>query len=386
MPFYVQRGEIPGKRHIQFRGPNGELRYEELIGREGFSDVSSNVYHLHPPTRVKKMGRLTPHEMPKTTAETHRHRHLETFKFEARGNWVSGRRILAHNNDVVMSVCTPAEQAGFFYRNAHAYELIFVHKGRGVLHSLFGDLDFGPGDYMVIPGGSLCQLQYDAAETPRFLIIEAKGEITPPGRYLNKHGQLLEHAPFCERDIRTPRFVAPKDETGDFDILVNTFRGMQAYTMAHHPFDIVGWDGYFYPWIFNIRDFMPITGKIHQPPPVHQTFDGPGFVICSFCPRLFDYHELSIPAPYAHSNVDSDEVLYYVEGDFMSRTGISDGSITIHPAGLPHGPQPGKYEGSIGKKETLEYAVMLDTFRPLNITVEADGIDDAHYPYSWLEK
>jgi homogentisate 1,2-dioxygenase len=314
----------------------------------------------------------------------HRHRHLETFRFSARGNWVTGRRILAYNKTVVMSTATPADTGDFFYRNAHAYELIFVHKGSGILQSQFGDLPFGGGDYLVIPGGTLYRLQHKSSDA-HYLIIEAFGEIRPPKRYLNKHGQLLEHAPFCERDIRVPDFVEAKDEKGDFTVLVKSFRGLQEYTLAHHPFDIVGWDGYFYPWAFNIKDFMSITGRIHQPPPVHQTFDGPGFVICSFCPRMFDYHELSIPAPYIHSNVDSDEVLYYVEGDFMSRKGVSDGSITIHPAGLPHGPQPGRYEGSIGAKETFEYAVMLDTFGPLNIAADADEIDDPKYPLSWNE-
>lgn len=381
MPFYVQRGSIPNKRHIQHY-VNDALTYEELVGREGFSDVSSNIYHIHPPTSVAKMGDLS-HEEIRETKEVHRHRHLETYKFEAKGNWVNGRRVLAYNKDVVMSTVRPKEQGHFFYRNAHAYEMIFVHQGSGMLKSQFGNLAFGPGDYVVIPGGTLYQLTYNEKEETRFLVVEAFGEITPPKRYLNKHGQLLEHAPFCERDIRVPEYVDPIDQKGAFPLLLKTFRGMQEMTLTHHPFDVVGWDGYYYPWAFNIKDFMPITGKVHQPPPVHQTFDGPGFVICSFCPRLFDYHELAIPAPYAHSNVDSDEILYYVEGDFMSRTGVSDGSITIHPSGLPHGPQPGRYEGSIGKKETVEYAVMLDTFGPIHVAEDADEIDDASYPLSW---
>ena len=385
MPFYVKHGDIPGKRHTQLRDANGRLRYEELLGREGFSDIYSNVYHIHPPTRVSKVGGLKTLEIKPGGRDAHRHRHMETFKFKPRGDFLSGRRVLVYNKDVIMSVAVPEKQAAYFYRNAHAYELIFVHHGSGVLESFFGRLEFGPGDYIVIPGGTLYRFTYDEGTQPRLLIVEAMGEITPPKRYLNKHGQLLEHAPFCERDIRVPLPMAPRDETGDFPIKVRVKQGLQDYTLAHHPFDVVGWDGYFYPWIFNIRDFMPITGKVHQPPPVHQTFDGPGFVICSFCPRLFDYHEQAIPAPYAHSNVDSDELLYYVEGDFMSRTGVSEGSITLHPAGWPHGPQPGKYEGSIGLKETLEYAVMLDTFGPLFVAADADEVDDPAYPYSWLE-
>ncbi|MCB0282594.1 MAG: homogentisate 1,2-dioxygenase [Calditrichae bacterium] len=383
MPFYVKHGSIPPKRHTQHRDSKGNLYYEELIGREGFSDIYSNVYHIHPPTKVKKVGDL--HELPlQETKDVHRHRHLETFRFKAKGDWVTGRRVLMYNNEVNMSVVIPEKQGEYFYRNAHAYEVIFVHKGNGKLDSIFGQLNFSEGDYIVIPGGTLYTLTYES-DKAHFLVIEAFGEIAPPKRYLNKHGQLLEHAPFCERDIRVPEFREAVDELGDFPVHVKTFRGIQEMTLAHHPFDAVGWDGYYYPWIFNIKDFMSVTGKIHQPPPVHQTFEGPGFVICSFCPRLFDYHELSIPAPYAHSNVDSDEILYYVEGDFMSRKGVSEGSVTIHPSGLPHGPQPGRYEGSIGVKETFEYAVMLDTFRPLHIASDADEIDDGKYHLSWNE-
>ncbi|RMH61091.1 MAG: homogentisate 1,2-dioxygenase [Calditrichaeota bacterium] len=386
MPFYVKHGEIPKQRHTQLYGKDGALRYEELIGREGFSDIYSNVYHIHPPTKVSQVGALTPVTISPGGQDAHRHRHLETFKMKPAGDFLSGRRVLAYNNDVIMSVAVPEHQADFFYRNAHSYELIFVHHGTGILESTFGRLAFGPGDYIVIPGGTLYRFEYDEkSPQPRLLVMEARGEIAPPKRYLNKHGQLLEHAPFCERDIRVPEPMPPMDQSGAFPIKVRVEQGIQEYTLAHHPFDVVGWDGYFYPWIFNIRDFMPITGKVHQPPPVHQTFEGPGFVICSFCPRLFDYHEKAIPAPYAHSNVDSDEVLYYVEGDFMSRKGVSEGSITLHPAGLPHGPQPGKYEGSIGAKETDEYAVMLDTFRPLRLAADAASIDDPHYPYSWME-
>lgn len=384
MPFYVKQGDVPGKRHIQHRDKKGQLRYEELVSREGFSDTYSNLYHLYPPTRVKKVGPLHKINIVPAKDETHRHRHLETFKFEPKGNFVSGRRVLAYNNDVIMSTVFTNEQPDFHYRNAHADEVIFVHKGHGVLESQMGELEFHEGDYIVIPGGNLFKLNHKSKEA-RYLVMEANGMIEFPKRYLNKWGQLMEHAPFCERDIRVPKFSAPHDETGDFKIMVRVKKGIQEYDLAHHPCDLVGWDGFYYPWIFNIKDFMPITGKVHQPPPVHQTFAGPGFVICSFCPRIFDYHELAIPAPYAHSNVDSEEVLYYVEGEFMSRKGVSEGSITLHPPGLPHGPHPGRYEGSIGVKETKEYAVMLDTFRPLNMAIDSEEVDDANYPYSWLE-
>lgn len=383
MPFYVRHGSIPPKRHIQHRSPEGKLYHEELSGREGFSNIYSNLYHLRPPTRVKEVGEMSPYSLKPAEDRQHRHRHLETFKFQPKGNWVSGRRAIAFNQDVALYTCRPNESGDFFYRNGIADEVIFVHYGEGTLHSVFGRLDFHPGDYIVIPKGIMYRLE-TTTEDNRFLVIEAYGPVEVPRRYRNEYGQLLEHAPFCERDFRVPEFADPVDEEGEFPFLLRTTEGFQQYTLAHHPFDVVGWDGYYYPWIFNIRDFMPITGKIHQPPPVHQTFQGPGFVICSFCPRLFDYHELAIPAPYNHSNVDSDEVLYYVEGEFMSRKGVSEGSITIHPYGIPHGPQPGKYEGSIGKKETKEYAVMLDTFRPLIPAQESLLVDDPKYPYSWL--
>jgi len=389
MPFYQQRGSIPPKRHIQHRSESGHLYYEEHVSREGFSDVYSNTYHIHIPTRVVRVPDFQELFIEPSADKRHRHRHLETAKFPPQGDFVSGRRALLYNNDAVLYTCAPQEKSvDFFYRNAHADELIFIQKGEGLFESMFGNMRFGYGDYIIIPGGVTYKMTFDTSDN-RLLVIESYGHIETPQRYRNKHGQLLEHAPFCERDFRTPEFVEPKDELGEFTIKVkmttSQHRGIQEFIMGHHPFDLVGWDGYYYPYIFNIKDFMPITGKVHMPPPVHQTFAAPGFVICSFCPRLFDYHELSIPAPYAHSNVDSDEVLFYVEGDFMSRKGVSDQSITLHPAGLPHSPQPGKYEGSIGAKETLEYAVMFDTFRPLNVAKDADEVDDPKYPLSWME-
>jgi len=384
MPFYLKRGIVPDKRHTQLRDKNGKLYHEELMGREGFSDISSNAYHIQPPTRISKYGEFHRLKLQPLQDLTHRHRHFETFKCQEKGNWAENRTPLAFNNDVVMSIARTIENADFFYRNANADELIFVHKGNGVIESQFGRMNFKEGDYIIIPISCMYKLKMES-DSAHLLIIESFGAIEPPKRYLNKFGQLLEHAPYCERDIRVPEYIDPIDEQGNFQLKLKLKNGIQDITLAHHPFDLVGWDGFYYPWIFNIKDFMPIVGKVHQPPPAHQTFGAPGFVICSFVPRLFDWHEKSIPAPYNHSNVESDEVLYYVEGDFMSRTGVSVGSITLHPSGIPHGPQPGRYEGSIGKKETNEFAVMMDTFRPLQIAQSSADIDDESYAYSWIE-
>ena len=383
MPIYTKRGNIPSKRHIQHLSDQGNLCYEEHISREGFSDIYSNVYHLSPPTRVNKIDKFIPVDLTPTKDTTHRHRHLNTFEFKPYGDWVFGRQYLAYNNDVILATASPQKNTDFFYKNGAADELLFVHHGNGLLESMFGNLPFDEGDYIIIPRGVIYKMTFNSAQN-RLLVIESTGAVRTPKRYRNKHGQLLEHAPFCERDIRLPEFVDPVDKKGEYPIYLRVGNGIQPFSLSHHPFDLVGWDGFYYPWIFNINDFMPITGKVHQPPPVHQTFEADGYVVCSFVPRLFDYHEKAIPAPYAHSNVESDEVLYYVSGEFMSRKGISKGSITIHPMGFPHGAQPGRYEESIGKKETKELAVMLDTFRPLKLTNVAMQIDDDTYPFSWL--
>ncbi len=383
MPFYIKQGKIPRQRHTQLRDDRGNLYHEEHVSREGFSSVYSNLYHLRPPTRISRVGEFRPVEYLPAEEHVHRHHHLETQKFGPKGDWVFGRRLLAFNNDVAMMMVTPEKRGDLFYRNAYADELFFVHQGKGKLTCAFGNLEYGPGDYIVIPRGVLYHLETDGKDN-RFFLIESAGMIEPPQRYRNEYGQLLEHAPYCERDIRVPEFTGPVDEEGEFPFLIKIARGIQHYTLAQHPFDVVGWDGFYYPWIFNIQNFMPIVGKIHQPPPVHQTFQAPGFVVCSFVPRLFDFHEKSIPAPYNHRNVDSDEVLYYVAGDFMSRKGISVGSMTIHPYGIAHGPQPGRYEESIGKKKTDELAVMLDTFRPLTLAMDAMKVDDPDYLYSWM--
>jgi homogentisate 1,2-dioxygenase len=385
MPFYQQRGSIPSKRHIQHRDTKGNLYYEEHISREGFSDIYSNVYHLIPPTRVKKIDKYIPLELQPAKEKSHRHHHLETFKFDPFGDWIFGRQYLAFNKDLIIATSSPVQNSDFFYKNGMADELLFVHQGNGTLQTMFGNLDFKEGDYIVIPRGIIHSMNFKTTVN-RLLVIESRGALRTPKRYRNPHGQLLEHAPFCERDFKLPVFQNPVSEKLDHQVFLRLDDGIQPFYLAHHPFDLVGWDGYYYPWIFNINDFMPITGKVHQPPPVHQTFDGTGYVICSFVPRLYDYHDQSIPAPYAHSNVESDEILYYVTGNFMSRRGISEGSITLHPMGLPHGPQPGKYEESIGKKETDELAVMIDTFSPLILTHTAMQVDDEDYPFSWLEE
>lgn len=385
MPTYLQKGKVPSKRHTQMRDKNGNLYYEEHMSREGFSDIYTNGYHVYPPTRISKVGKFRKLELKEKQDDTHRHHHFETFKLKEQGNWISGRIPLMFNNEVVLFSAAPKkDKTDFFYRNAAADEVLFIHKGKGLLESMMGNLEFGEGDYIIVPKGVLYQLNF-STDNNRMFIVESFGPVETPKRYRNKHGQLLEHSPFCERDFRVPEFFPEKRIETTHRIFVKLRDGIQEYELAHHPFDLAGWDGFYYPWIFNIKDFMPIVGKVHMPPPIHLNFEAPGYVICSFCPRLFDFHELSIPAPYAHSNVDSDEVLYYVEGDFMSRTGVSEGSITLHPYGLPHGPQPGRYEGSIGKTKTEEYAVMVDTFNGLKVTEQAMKIDDESYPYSWLK-
>ena len=381
MPFYQKRGEIPNKRHIQFRDNSGNLYWEELISREGFSHMYSNVYHIHPPTGVEAVGQFKKKELI-ATDKTHRHHHIRTANLDSNGDAISSRIPLFFNSDVVISKAHVNESMDSLYRNGNADEVLFIHTGSGKLKSNFGNLALTPGDYVVIPRGVIWQI--DVKEDMQILVTESSTPIETPTRYRNKFGQLLEHSPFSERDIRTPDFVGPVDDS-PIDVEVKLHQGIQIYGYQHHPFDLVGWDGYYFPYIFNINDFMPITGKIHQPPPVHQTFQAHGFVICSFVPRLFDYHDESVPAPYAHSNVDSDEIIYYAEGEFMSRKDIESESVSYHPMGLPHGPQPGKIEESLGAKETNELAVMIDTFKPLNMTEAALTVDDEDYPYSWIE-
>jgi homogentisate 1,2-dioxygenase len=386
MTFYARMGQIPHKRHTQFRKPDGSLYHEEVMGIHGFSGIQSILYHLRPPTRVQEVGAVEADGWARPEYEDGgplRHRHLRTGAVQPGGDAVEGRVPLLGNQDVVLSLVRPTEPMSYWYRFAHGDEVLFVHDGTGVLESQYGVLHYRPGDYLVLPTGVLWRLLPDAGVEHRLLVIEAHGHIEPPKRYLNRFGQFLENAPYCERDIRPPEQLVTHDEEGEFEVRVKARDRITRYRFAHHPLDVVGWDGHLWPYAFNIEDFEPITGRVHQPPPVHQTFDGPGFVVCSFVPRLFDYHPLAIPAPYNHSNVDSDEVLYYVEGDFMSRKGIERASITVHPNGIPHGPHPGTYEGSIGKQRTDELAVMVDTFRPLRLTGRARELEDPQYHRSW---
>ena len=386
--FYVSRGNVPHKRHTQHRAADGALYAEELFGVEGFTGRSSLLYHLVPPTRTH---RVEPVEAPQLALEEaddgyHHHRLIDSVAVPPSGDAITGRIPLFFNNDVVMGVVRPATPMpdGVFYRNGEADEMLFVHEGSGLLDTVFGPIPYGPGDYLVLPIGTTWRLDPDPGSAQRMLYLEAPSEIEPPKRYRNEYGQLLEHSPYSQRDIDAPDEVVPRAETGEFVIQVRSTDRITAYRYRHHPFDLVGWDGYLWPFRFNIANFQPITGRVHQPPPVHQTFQARNFVVCSFVPRKFDYHPLAIPAPYNHSNINSDEVIYYVAGNFMSRRGVEVASFTLHPAGIPHGPHPGTVEASIGKEATEELAVMVDTFRPLRITRQAAGLDDPRYPYSWL--
>jgi homogentisate 1,2-dioxygenase len=384
--FYVSRGNVPHKRHTQHRSPSGELYAEELFGMEGFTGRSSLLYHLVPPTRTHKVEPLREIKPQLADDGYHHHRLIKTGGVSAGGNVVEGRMPLFFNNDVLMGVAQPDADLpeNTFYRNGEADELLFVHQGEGTFESAFGRMAYGPGDYIVIPIGTTWRLAQKSGSAHRLLYLESPTEIVPPHRYRNEWGQLLEHSPFSQRDIRVPDEMSPHAETGDYVIWVRMRGRITAYHYHHHPLDVVGWDGYLYPFIFNIGDFEPITGRVHQPPPVHQTFAGRNYVVCSFVPRKFDYHPLSVPAPYNHSNINSDEVIYYVAGNFMSRRGVDISSFTVHPAGIPHGPHPGTVEASIGKEGTEELAVMVDTFHPLNLTPEAARLEDPSYPYSWL--
>jgi homogentisate 1,2-dioxygenase len=384
MPFYHKLGEIPHKRHTQFRKPDGNLYREEVMGLEGFSSIQSILYHRFLPPRVQEVEDLGSVKPDYVDFGPIRHRALATADIPAGGDPVVARRPLLGNNDILLGVARPTKSMDYFYRNAQAYETWWVHEGSGTLKSQFGNLAFHPGDYIVIPFGTTWQMQLDTPEA-RFFTLENPSQIVPPKRYRNAFGQLLEHSPYSERDIRVPEELETHTERGQFEVRVKVRDRISRHVLDHHPFDVVGWDGYLYPWIFNIEDFEPITGRVHQPPPVHQTFEARNFVVCSFVPRLFDYHPEGIPAPYNHSNVNSDEVIYYAEGNFMSRKGIDRSDISLHPYGLPHGPQPGMTEASIGKKETSELAVMVDTFYPLNLTQQALELEKPEYMASWLD-
>jgi homogentisate 1,2-dioxygenase len=384
--FYVQRGSVPRQRHTQHRAPDGSLYAEELFGVEGFTGRSSLLYHLVPPTETHQIEWVAEVPLEKVDDGVHHHRLVKTGAVPSHGDVISGRLPLFFNSDVLMGIVRPADAMppDLFYRNGEADELLFFHEGSGTFQSVFGELRYGPGDYLVIPIGTTWRLEPDATVDHRILYLESPTEIVPPRRYLNDYGQLLEHAPYSNRDLHAPEAVPASTATGDFTIHVKARGKVSAYHYRHHPLDVVGWDGYLFPYTFNIVDFQPITGRVHQPPPVHQTFAARNYVVCSFVPRKFDYHPLAIPAPYNHSNINSDEVIYYVAGNFMSRRGVETSSFTVHPAGIPHGPHPGTVEASIGKEGTEELAVMVDTFHPLWLTRQAADLEDPAYPYSWL--
>jgi homogentisate 1,2-dioxygenase len=385
MPYYHKLGDIPHKRHTQFRKADGGLFSEQLFSTEGFSNDYTLMYHYHPPTLIIKTEAQVSVAPVIAEEKMLKHRSLEGFNIKPEKDFLSSRKPVLVNNDCHIVLAAPQESmTNYFYKNTDADEMIFVHEGAGVLKTMYGELPFGYGDYLVIPRGTIYQIHFHDDKN-RLFIVESFSPIRFPKKYLSKYGQLLEHSPYCERDIRAPQNLVSHDEKGDFLIRAKKKGMLYGLHYGTHPFDVVGWDGCCYPFAFSIHDFEPITGRVHQPPPVHQTFEANNFVVCSFCPRLFDYHPLAIPAPYNHSNIDSDEVLYYVDGDFMSRKHVTRGMITLHPAGIPHGPHPGAVQKSIGAKETKELAVMVDTFHPLMLTKEALGIENDNYVMSWAE-
>jgi homogentisate 1,2-dioxygenase len=382
MPSYVQLGQIPHKRHSQFRKPDGNLYAEQVFGTRGFSGISSTLYHCHLPTQAASFEAYGDVHPEYLSDEPLHHRHLKTSNFEPNGDPISGRTVLMANEDVSIGMCRPASGMDYFYKNADGDDLLFVHQGSGRLETMFGTVPFKDGDYLVIPRGTIYRVVGESAL--RMLVIESASAIEVPKRYRNEYGQLLEHSPYCERDIRTPQTLETHDEHGKFEVRIKARGRLTAYHYDFHPLDVIGWDGYVYPWAFNIGDFEPITGSIHMPPPIHQTFEARNYVVCSFCPRMLDYHPDAVPIPYNHSNLESDEMLYYCNDKFGSRKGIEEGSITLHPSGIPHGPQPGAVEASLGKTRTEELAVMIDTFRPLRLTKAAAALEDTQYPSSWL--
>jgi len=382
VPFYQRLGEVPRKRHVVFR-ENGTLLTEEVMGLEGFTGNESILYHLHSPCRVMKLGGFKELERDEWVPDQHAHRHFKTAEVGPQGDEITGRRVLMWNDDVEISLCRPAKRMDYFFRNGEGDEVIFVHEGTGTLETIFGDVPYKEGDYIVVPRGTT--YRFDPVGAQRYLVIETPGLIEIPRRYRNQYGQLVEGAPYYNRDIHPPTELRTVREQGEFTVKVRVRGGYQRYLVDYHPFDVVGWDGYLYPWTFSVHDFEPITGRIHQPPPSHQTFAGPNFVICSFCPRKLDFDPEAVPIPYHHSNLQSEEMIYYVSGNFSSRKGVDVGSITLHPTGLPHGPQPGLAEASIGLHETHELAVMCDTFNPLRLSKFAKGLDDGTYWRSWYD-
>jgi homogentisate 1,2-dioxygenase len=392
MPYYTKLGKLPSKRHIQFRRPDGGLYSEEVFGTEGFVGPTSTLYHIHPPTQVIGWKTLYGTRPEYVERDVMRMRHVKTSAMPPKGDPVTGRTVLFGNEDVEMGICVPAEPMRYWFKNGQGDECLFFHHGSGTCETTFGTLKFKAKDYLVIPKGVIYKLTFDEPQAgdpaPRFLVIEtANGShILPPPRYLSKQtSQFLEHAPYCERDLHGPEMPLTRDKKGSYEVRIKSRNLVHSYMYSYHPMDVVGWDGCYYPYLFNIDDFSPIVGKHHMPPPTHQTFEAHNFVICSFCPRLLDFHPQAVVVPYNHSNLDSDEVLYYVEGNYKARRGIESGSISMHPQGIPHGPHPGTVEATLGATFTNELAVMVDTFRPLYPTQAALDLDDLAYPMSWEE-
>lgn len=383
MPVYHAVGQIPRKRHIAFRGPAGQLYPEELIGNKGFVGLSSLLYHVQQPTHVQDVKPFRALSWNTEESQTFRHRHFRTAQLPATPSPTADRLPLLFNSDVALLFVQPQADDEYFYRNAEGDEIVYVSDGAGTLETQLGSLTIRRGDYLVIPRGILHRYRF--TERPvRLFIIESRGDVRTPKRYRNEHGQLLESAPFSERDIRRPGDLHTHTDRGEFRLVVKKDNRLTEFVVERHPFDVVGWDGYYYPWAFNIHDFEPRVGRVHLPPPTHQTFEGDGFVVCSFCPRPYDFDPDAVPVPYNHSNVMSDEVIYYASSEFMSRKGIEYGSVTLHPDGIPHGPHPGRTEESLGQRRTNELAVMVDSFKPFRVSTQAVGAEDAEYYRSWV--
>lgn len=383
MPVYQRHGKIPAKRHIVFRQPNGELYHEELFGTEGFSSTSSLLYHVYPPTIVKEVGNSFSVRPEAAIEDNLKALSFMGYDVKPEADYIESRKVFLFNDDMQIGIACPSQSMeNYFFKNADSDEILFIHKGNGKMRSMYGTVDFEYGDYVVIPRGTVYQLEFET-EDNKILFIESHSPVRTPKRYRNDEGQLLEHSPFCERDFKLPHSFETHTQKGDYKIMIKKRGLIYPYVYGTHPFDLIGWDGYNYPYAFSIFNFEPITGRIHMPPPIHQQFEGRNFVICSFVPRMYDYHPSAIPAPYHHSNIDADEVLYYVDGDFMSRNNIHKGQFTLHPAGITHGPHPGAIERSIGKKETAELAVMIDPFNSLKVSTEALKYEVKDYFRSW---
>lgn len=385
MPFYHKLGSVPRKKHTTHYKSDGTLYREELLSSKGFSGIYSNVYHINMPTQTLEIKELEPMQNVEWDEAPLQHFHFFTEEMSAGGDFLSGRVSFLQNKNCSMLAAKPTQNPDYFFKNAYAHEYIFVHRGSGELLSTYGRLPFVPGDQIIVPQGTIYQMNFDGFEDNKLLVVESASAFEIPKHYRNEYGQLEEHAPYEERDFKLPEFMEPEDQQRHFKVIHKAGSRLFEYLVPNHPFDVVGWDGYLYPYGFNIKDYNPKTGRIHLPPPIHLLYNTANFVLCNFNPRPFDWHENAIPAPYYHSNIDSAEVLYYVEGDFMSRKGVKEGSITLHPLGIPHGPQPGKTEASIGKKFTDEYAIMLDTFEPLLPTKNILKFMDKDYYKSWLE-